>query len=94
MIMIHRARKQKGPCRTDRFPDEPLTCSDAAATCLWNSRIRMVGCMTNLDIHVPPFSSACIDYAASTSSPVAADVQVWYVGSGFATSARPAVILT
>jgi len=54
----------------------------------------MVGCMTNLDIHVPPFSSACIDYAASTSSPVAADVQVWYVGSGFATSARPAIILT
>jgi len=59
--------------------DEPFVCSDEAATCLWNSKRSLVGCMTSVGTDLPPLSKSCIDFTAQSSdmtASISSDVQV------------------
>ncbi|KAG9244221.1 hypothetical protein BJ878DRAFT_507246 [Calycina marina] len=56
--------------------NEPLKCSDVEATCLWNSKHNIVGCMTGSSKSLPAFSTECQDYAATITSPAASNVQL------------------
>jgi hypothetical protein len=60
--------------------DEPLTCLDPAATCLWDSDATLVSCVTSAGTILPPFSANCVDHSVV---PTAANIQQWYVGSQF-----------
>ncbi|KAH8602205.1 hypothetical protein B0O99DRAFT_588419 [Bisporella sp. PMI_857] len=52
--------------------DEPLTCLDPAATCLWDSDATLVSCVTSAGTILPPFSANCVDHSVV---PTAANIQ-------------------
>ena len=55
-------------------PDEPFSCVDPAATCIWNSHLTLVSCVTSPGTKVAPYSVNCVDHDVV---PTSSNIEVW-----------------